>query len=131
MTQKKTHAEVKTPKISSRYLADYMAASDRKRRSVMKACKYPPIARLLQHSEAKASITNFVREGNPDTTILANKAQQLRDRLADDGFDRQLYDVNADYIDRFALKFCEMNLPNAEALMVSLVIIPPIWIQLI
>jgi hypothetical protein len=119
MTVKTTHKEFKTPKISSRYLADYMAASDRKRRSILRSCKYPPIARVLQHTEAKASISNFVKAGNPDTSSLSAKADSLRNRLSDGDFDRQLLDVNADYIDRFVLKYGSMDFPKADAVQVD------------
>jgi hypothetical protein len=112
----KTHREVKEPKISFRFLADYMAASSTTQRSILRGCKFPPIARLVQHNEAKQTIAKFIRSENPDTTELTEKAQQLRNRLADDQFDRDLYDHNADYLDRYASVHGSLVLPKAEIL---------------
>src|SRR6266700_3165515 len=102
MKPEKTHRLVKDPQISARYLADYMAASEQAKRTIVRKCKYQAIARVVQHDEAKAAVSQFMRGGEGDIGALTDKAQSLRDRLADDDFDRDLYDHNADYIDRFA-----------------------------
>jgi hypothetical protein len=112
----KTHREVKEPRISFRFLADYMAASSTMQRSILRGCKYPPIARLVQHNEAKQSIAKFIRSENPDTTELQEKAQQLRTRMADNQFDRDVLDHNADYLARYASVHNLLNLPKAEIL---------------
>jgi hypothetical protein len=112
----KTHRMVNEPKISARYLADFMAASERGRRTIVRGCKYQPIARLVQHDEAKATVSKFLRDGDGNTATLTDKAQGLRNRMADSDFDRDLLDHNADYIDRFAEIFSGLNLPNAEFL---------------
>jgi hypothetical protein len=52
---KKTHVLVPEPEMGVRYLADYMAGSDRKKRALLVSAKYRPRARLLQHREAKAA----------------------------------------------------------------------------
>jgi hypothetical protein len=61
--EQKTHQEVKEPEISVRYLADFMAASERKRRSIVEGCKYRPIARLVQHKEAMLAISGAIQKG--------------------------------------------------------------------
>src|SRR6202047_3935185 len=91
-----------------------MAASDVRRRSIVRGCKYQPIARLVQHDEAKSTISKFLRDGDGDTATLTEKAQTLRNRMADSDFDRDLLDHNADYIDRFAKVFPDLTLPNVE-----------------
>ncbi len=116
MSEQQTHREVKEPKISARYLAEFMAASERGARTILRGCKYQPIARLVQHDEAKVTVAGFVRSGETDTTILTQKAQSLRDRMADCDFDRDLYDHNADYIDRFATVAGELRIPDGERL---------------
>jgi hypothetical protein len=113
---KKTHRMVKEPQISGRFLADYMAASDVKRRSILQSCKYPAIARVIQHTEAKLQIGKHLREGRDDTSALHDEASRLRSRLADEDFDRDLYDHNADYLDRFAKVAPLLDLPRAERL---------------
>lgn len=114
MPIQKTHRMVNEPKISARYLADFMAASERGRRTLLRGCKYRPIARLVQHDEAKSTISKFLREGDGNTVTLTEKAQTLRNRMADSDFDRDLLDHNADYIDRFAEVFPDMELPSVE-----------------
>jgi hypothetical protein len=48
MPDKKTHKEVKDPRVSARYLAEYMDASEIAKRTIVSKCKYRPIARLPQ-----------------------------------------------------------------------------------
>jgi transposase len=61
----KTHVAVPEAEITVRYLADYMAASERRRRSIIEGCKYRPLARLLQHKEATITISSALRSGTP------------------------------------------------------------------
>lgn len=112
--QQKTHREVKLPQISARYLADYMAASERARRTIVRNCKYQPIARVVQHDEAKLVVAKHIREMKPDVDGLVAQAQALRERMADSDFDRDLFDHNADYIARFADVYPELTLPDAD-----------------
>jgi hypothetical protein len=44
---KKTHTEIKTPQMSVSQLADYMAASEQTKRSIVRGCKYRAIARVV------------------------------------------------------------------------------------
>lgn len=113
--EQKTHREVKEPKMQDRFLADYMAASERRRRSIVRDCKYPKIARVLQHKEAKLAVGKFIREGG-DVQDLNDKSEELRNRLADDDFDRNLFDHNADYIDRFLKKVELGDMPASDIL---------------
>jgi hypothetical protein len=116
MPDQKTHREVKVPQISLRYLADYMAASSQVRRTIIRGCKYQPIARVVQHDEAKIAVSRFIRSGMTDIASLESDAQHLRDRIADSEFDRDVLDHNADYIDRFIKIHSTLNLPAAEVL---------------
>jgi hypothetical protein len=110
-----THREIKKPQISARYLADYMAATQTAGRTIIRGCKYQPIARVVQHDEAKAAVGKAIRDGD-GPEVLAAKSQALRDRLADSDFDRDVYDHNADYIDRFASVQKTLALPDADIL---------------
>ncbi|TPI22538.1 hypothetical protein [Mesorhizobium sp. B4-1-1] len=117
MVEQKTHRLVEKPQISARFLADYMSASPIKRRSILAGCKYQSLARVVQHNEAKQNIAKFLRTENPQISDLKIAAEKLRVRLADDEFDRDLYDHNADYIDRFVKKADDIELPpDAERL---------------
>lgn len=115
MLPQKTHREAKAPKISARHLADYMAASERLKRTIVRDCKYQQIARVIQHDEAKAVVSRFLRDGG-DIGTLTEKAQRIRERLADTDYDRDLFDHNADYIDRFVMIYPSLDLPDAELL---------------
>ncbi|HEY5081088.1 MAG TPA: hypothetical protein VII91_04050 [Bauldia sp.] len=112
----KTHREVKEPQISARSLADYMAASEQARRTIVRGCKYQPRARVIQHDEAKLAVGKYIRTGGGVVAPLKAAAQELRNRMADGDFDRDLFDHNADYIDRFAKVAPTFTLPEGERL---------------
>ena len=114
MPDKPTHRVVESPKVHGRYLSDYMNASERARRTIIRGCKYPPIAKLLQHSLAKAFITKFLKKDHPAAQSLQDEAERLRSMMADTPFDRDLLDVNADFLDAFAAVYAADKFPNAE-----------------
>jgi hypothetical protein len=116
MPDQNTHREVKVPQISLRYLADYMAGSSQARRTIVRNCKYQSLARVVQHGAAKAAVARFIRTGMGDIASLTAAAQQLRDRMADSEFDRDVLDHNADYIDRFSKVHASLALPEADLL---------------
>lgn len=116
MSEKKTHRVVKNPTISARDLADFMEASETARRTIVRDCKFRAIARITQHNEAKQSVSRFIRDGHADAATLREQAARLRARLADSDFDRDLFDHNADYIDRFADVMHLLVFPDADRL---------------
>jgi hypothetical protein len=111
---KKTHKEIKTPQISIPRLADYMAASEQARRTIVQTCKYRAIARVVQHNEAKAVVSDHILDGTEGVDGLKAKAEQIRKKLADDDFEADVNDHNADYIERFAENVAKMELPKAD-----------------
>lgn len=54
MSESPTHRLVKTPKVNSRYLSDYMVASERMRRTIIRDCKYRKIASATSTNAASA-----------------------------------------------------------------------------
>ena len=114
--EQKTHREVPEAEISVRYLADFMAASERKRRSIVESCKYRPIARLVQHREATIAISGAIQAGPLDQQALKAKADFIRNKLADDDFDALTNEVNADYVEKFSEVSASIKLPDAEVL---------------
>lgn len=100
--EKKTHAVVKDPSIPVQYLADYMAASAQARRSIVQKSKYKSLARTFQHQIARKTISDHLIDGNPLPGDLASKGEDVRNRLADEDFYKQLYGYNADFIEAFA-----------------------------
>ncbi len=115
MQPKKTHRNVKKPEITFRYLADYMAGTDRARRRIVKNCRYPALARLMQHKEARLAISKYYRQGG-DIEDLVSTADKLYAMMADDDFRRDELDSNADYIMRFVKKHEGIKLPKADIL---------------
>ncbi len=109
-----THRVVKSPKVNGRYLSDYMDASERKRRTIIRDCKYRVIAKLLQHDRAKAFITNFLKNPSPTKEMLSDEATRLHEMMADTKFDRDLLDVNGDFLAAYAEVFTDDSLPAAE-----------------
>jgi len=115
MADKKTHREVKSPQVSARYLADFMSASETVKRTLIRNCKYQPIAPVVQHKEAKTTLSHFMSVGG-DLAKVTARAEQLRKMMADDDFTRLTLDSNADYLARFAAVYPEIPLPDAERL---------------
>lgn len=113
----KTHRLVSKPQVSARYLADFMAASEQGRRSIIKGCKFRPIARLIQHRKARNIIGTFLRVGKAVPPDLIEEAQALRDTMADDDFDRDVLDNNADYVERFAAVAPNLVLPAVDMIL--------------
>lgn len=116
MLAKKTHREVKQPRVSARYLADYMAASDTTRRTILRKCKYPSTAQVVQHDLAKTAVSHFICSGGGEVIGLSERATQLREMLEEDEFKRLVLDYNADYIDNFAEVAHEVSIPAVERL---------------
>jgi hypothetical protein len=116
---KKTHTEVKQPQISVPRLADYMAASEQAKRTIAQSCKYRAIARVVQHDEAKAAISSHMLDGSKGIGGLKERAEFIRNKLADDDFEADVNDHNADYIDQFCKVVAAIKLPMAELLPVT------------
>jgi hypothetical protein len=114
--EKPTHILVSAPEITVRYLADYMPASERKKRSIVAGCKYRPIAKLLQHKEARLTVAGALRKGEKDPHALKAKAESIRAKLATDDFDALTNEVNADYVKQFSEVVASVTLPEAEIL---------------
>jgi hypothetical protein len=114
--EQKTHQEVAEPAISVRYLADFMAASERRRRSIVEGCKYRPIARLVQHKEATVAISGAIQNGPLNSQALKEKADFIRNKLADDDFEALTNEVNADYVEKFSEVVASIKLPDADVL---------------
>jgi hypothetical protein len=112
----KTHVESAEPEISVRYLADYMAGSERKRRSIIDTCKYRPIARVLQHKEAALAISIALQSGPASPEALKAKADSIRNKLATGDFDALKNEANADYIEKFSEVVASIKLPDADVL---------------
>ncbi|HTW50905.1 MAG TPA: hypothetical protein VME45_03315 [Stellaceae bacterium] len=110
----RTHIETATPQIDIRHLADYMAASRQSQRRVVQGCKYRRITRVIQHTEARAVIYNYIRIGDSDPQKLLDRAALVREKLADDDFESEVNDHNADYIESFAGSYIIGVLPKAE-----------------
>lgn len=115
MEEKKTHRLVEKPKMSARFLADYMAASDQARRTILRGCKYRAIARIVQHDDAKLAITKYLLGSVFDPSLLDAEAEYVRSKIYDSDFERDCNEINADYIDRFAKIVENLELPkNAQ-----------------
>jgi hypothetical protein len=112
----KTHREVKEPEISVRHLADYMAASERKRRTIIESCKYRRIARVHQHKEAPMVIAHAIRHRTATPQALKDRAAIIRSKIATDDFDAFTNETNADYVEAFSNVVAGIELPEAEIL---------------
>lgn len=114
--EKKTHRVIKNPRISVRELANYMAASEVARRTLVRECKYRSIARNVQHDEARMGVAAFFRDGGGEVAMLSERADYVRTKLADTPFEQQCNELNADYLTRFAKVADQISLPAADLL---------------
>ncbi len=110
----KTHTLVKNPTLNVRYLADYMAASEQAKRSVLRNCKYRSTAKMIQHIEAKAIITNYLKDGNKNPTFLKEKAAKILGKLAADQFDEDTNKHNSAYVLRFSDVADSLDMPECQ-----------------
>jgi hypothetical protein len=114
LAEGKTHRVVAKPQMAARFLADFMAASERSRRTIIQSCKFRRIARVIQHDQAKSIVGAYLRSGKDDVALLTAKAEALREQMADDDFGREVLDNNADYVDQFAKIAMGVALPKAN-----------------
>ena len=117
--EQKTHRLVKKPQISARYLADYMAASDQARRTILKKCKYQSIVPLTQHKDAKINIANHLRIAKGDNEDLGGKIELVSRKMVHSNFEAEQLQHNVDYLKRFSRIVDNIILPNAELLPVQ------------
>jgi hypothetical protein len=110
----KTHILVNEPEISVRYLADYMVASERKKRSIISDCKYRPAARMIQHREATVVLTGFFVSGKTNAAELKERSEFIRNKLADDDYDLAVNEANAGYLERVSQILGDIKLPSAN-----------------
>lgn len=101
MPDDKTHSLREKPGMSASKLADYMAASEQARRSLLRGCKYRPIARVVQHQAAKESIAESLSSGMSGDGVLETRIEILRNGLHGSDFDNEVAEHNADFIERF------------------------------
>lgn len=112
MSETPTHRLVKTPKINSRYLSDYMVASERARRTIIRDCKYRKIARAIQHERAKAFISNSLRSGSLSAKTLREEGGRLLEMMADTDFERDTLDINGDFLVAYGEVFSMESFPK-------------------
>lgn len=118
----KTHIRHDRPRMAARDLADYMAASEVSKRTVVRNSKYEPVLHVAHHDEARAVVSKFIADRDTDLSWLAEEAQRIRGHAASEpeGFERDLAGRNAAYIERFAKVWPGVRLPpKAEALPVG------------
>ncbi len=118
MTGAKTHLRHDRPRMAARDLADYMAASEVSKRTIVRNSKFEPLLHVTHHDEARAVVAKFIADRDTDLSWLAEEAQRIRDRAASapEGFERDLAERNAAYIERFAKVWPGVSLPKAEIL---------------
>lgn len=110
--EKKTHRLVKEPSINVRYLADFMAASEQRRRGILQNSKYRSTARMIQHIDAKLVVTNFILSGGLNPDGLLERADQIENKLSTDQFEADVNKHNASYIRRFYKSLTDGTLPS-------------------
>ena len=119
MTTERTHLHHPRPHMAARALADYMAASEVSKRTVVRNSKYEPGLHVPHHDEARAVVAKFIADRDTDLSWLAEEAQRIRDHAASEpeGFERDLAERNAAYIERFAKVWPGVALPKGAEIL--------------
>lgn len=112
--KKTTHSEIKEPRISVQALAEYMAASERGKRTIAQSCRFRAKMRLIQYNEGKLAVAQFVRKGDGNIETLKNKADQIANKLAEEDYEVSVNEHNADLVRSFADVATDIDLPDAE-----------------
>ncbi len=114
MPDKATHVMRPRCELRARELADYMAASAQRKRTVLREAKYRPVARVLNHVEARTTIASWLREGDSDIATLRDRAEWFRSRMVTSDFEADQNQHNADYVDAFADICADLDIPPCE-----------------
>jgi len=104
------------PTVSSKVLSEYMVATEIRKRSLIRDCKYRKIARVIQHGRAKGIISDLLIAGIAEEDRLREEASRLRRMIADTEFERDTLDVNADFLDAYAKVFSMSSLPKGVSI---------------
>ncbi len=118
MAEGKTHVRHDRPRMAARDLADYMAASEVSKRTVVRNSRYEPLLHVAHHDEARAVVAKFIADRDTDLSWLAEEAQRIPDRgaAAPEGFERDGAERNAAYVERFAKVWPGVSMPKAAIL---------------
>lgn len=81
-------------------LADYMAASEQARRTILTKCKYPPKAPVIQHKDAQESISRHLSSACSYEDVVT-RIETLRSGLQATPFDVEVAENNADYLEQY------------------------------
>ncbi|MEL7525912.1 MAG: hypothetical protein AAFN16_09095, partial [Pseudomonadota bacterium] len=87
--------------------------SDRKRRTIVQACKYQRIVVLPKHNAAKKTISQFFAN-NGTVSEIKEASSTLRNKPTRSDYARDTNNINADYLDLFIEKLDKIVLPKAE-----------------
>lgn len=89
-----------------------MVASEIKKRTIIRDCKYRKIARSIQHERAKAFITNALRSDSLSQQSIIDEGQRLHDMMADTDFERDTLDINGDFLKAYGEMFSMDTFPK-------------------
>lgn len=117
--EKKTHRERKDPQVSISRLADYMAASEQVRRSMMNSFRFQPIGRVIQHKEARRIISNYLSSASRNLRDLEIALDDLESKICDSQFEIDTLQHNCDYLRRFIAMAASIDLPDAEYIIID------------
>lgn len=99
--EQKTHILRQNPGMSLRMLADYMAASEQAKRSILTKCKFAPKAAVIQHRDAQESISDRLSRLDATDEDVENRIETLRSGLQATPFEIEVAEHNADYLEHF------------------------------
>ena len=110
-----THTMLDSPRISGRRLAEYMAASPIRQRTIIRDTKFRPVEPEISYDEGYQLIGDMLSEGPLVTSALREAAEDFHDRMDVRGIrERIAYDLIGDMFEWLAEERPEFGLPDVE-----------------
>ena len=112
-----THIELARPRLTNRRLAEYMAASPVRQRTLIRDTKYRKVEPEITYHEGFAVIGDMLADGDLATSALSDAAEDFHDRMDVEGFRERLrLDLIGDMLDWLAEHRSPLVLPDADRL---------------
>ena len=110
-----THTQLESPRLSNRRLAEYMAASPVRQRTLIRDTKYRSVEPEISYSEGFTLLGDMLAEGDLVTATLREAAEDFHDRMDVRGIRERIgYNLTGDMFDWLADERPDMGLPEAD-----------------
>jgi hypothetical protein len=115
MSKKSGYTVVEIPKISVQKLAEYMASSQTRQRSILRDCKFQRKEQIFQHSAAKRYISKYFDEAK-SIEWLSSQAEKLNSLEPNTEYKRRKNRNDCNFLFSYVKNFPSYKLPPADVI---------------